>query len=120
MIGQAVAEVVLGTDFRDADTDGDGIPDGEETVPGRDGFATDPLDLDSDDDGLSDGDEVNTHGTDPLDKDSDDDGFPDGVEVSAGSDPLDPASTPPGVPALGIASTLLLAAGLLAAARRAR
>ena len=43
---------------------------------------TDPNDADSDDDGLNDGDEVNTYGTDPNDADSDDDGFSDSLEVS--------------------------------------
>ena len=43
---------------------------------------TDPNDADSDDDGLNDGDEVNTHGTDPNDADSDDDGLNDGDEVA--------------------------------------
>ena len=45
-------------------------------------YITDPNDADSDDDGLSDGDEVNTYGTDPNDADSDDDGLSDGEEVN--------------------------------------
>ena len=49
---------------------------------------TDPLDADSDDDGLSDGEEVNTYGTDPIDSDGDSDGMTDGWEVSNGLDPL--------------------------------
>lgn len=64
------------------DTDGDGLPDSEESILG-----TDPSNPNSDDDGLSDGDEVNTYGTDPLDSDSDNDGLSDGKEVEAGSDP---------------------------------
>ena len=69
----------------DADTDDDGLSDGDEfNVHG-----TDPNDADSDDDGLSDGDEVNVHGTDPLDNDSDDDKLLDGVEVRYSTDPLD-------------------------------
>ena len=44
-------------------------------------YITDPNDADSDDDGLSDGDEVNTYGTDPNDADSDDDSLGDGYEV---------------------------------------
>ena len=43
--------------------------------------ATDPKDADSDDDGLTDGDEVNNHGTNPIDPDSDADTLSDEVEV---------------------------------------
>ncbi|MDF7825018.1 SUMF1/EgtB/PvdO family nonheme iron enzyme [Pontiellaceae bacterium B12227] len=49
---------------------------------------TDPLDADSDDDGLNDGDEVNVYGTAPLDSDTDDDGMPDGWEATYGLEPL--------------------------------
>lgn len=63
-----------GTDPLVADTDGDGLPDGQEIDLG-----TDPLDTDSDSDGLSDGEEV-ALGTDPLDPDSDSDGLPDGSD----------------------------------------
>ena len=55
---------------------------------------TEPNDADSDDDGLSDGDEVKTHGTDPNDADTDGDGCTDGdegctdyEEVMGGTDP---------------------------------
>jgi hypothetical protein len=99
----------------DPDSDGDGLRDLEEADLG-----TDPLDEDSDDDGLSDGGEVNTHGTDPVDSDSDDDGFSDGDEVAAGSNPLDPGSTPGSpIPALGkwgrwaLAVLLLMTAALM-------
>ena len=67
------------------DSDGDGIPDVVEIATG-----TDPNDADSDDDGLSDGDtgteDANADGvvdpgeTDPRDADSDDDGIFDGTE----------------------------------------
>jgi hypothetical protein len=53
---------------------------------------TDP-NADSDSDGLSDGQEA-LLGTDPLNPDSDGDGFSDGVEVANGSDPLNPSCTP--------------------------
>jgi len=47
-----------------------------------------PLKADTDGDGLNDGDEVNTYNTDPLEKDTDGDGVDDGDEVEAGTDPL--------------------------------
>jgi hypothetical protein len=65
---------------------------------------TDPGDADSDDDGLTDGEEVAYDGdissydpiadTDPLDEDSDDDKISDGIEVAYPSDPLNPGSYP--------------------------
>ena len=36
----------------------------------------------------------NVYGTDPTNRDTDGDGFTDGEEAEAGSDPLDPLSTP--------------------------
>ncbi len=54
-------EYQLGTDIRKADTDGDGI---------------------------NDGDEVDRYHTNPLLADTDGDGIPDGVEIQTGSDPL--------------------------------
>ena len=67
------------------DTDGDGLPDGQEGTIG-----TDPNNPDTDNDGLTDGQEVNVHGTDPLDADTDNDGLSDGAEVNVhGTDPKD-------------------------------
>ena len=57
------------------DTDGDGISDDDETNI----YGTDPNDADSDDDGLNDGDEL-AAGTDPLNPDSDNDGLSDSVD----------------------------------------
>src|SRR5262249_48934715 len=58
-------EFQLGTDPRKADSDGDGLTDGDE-VNGRNGFATDPLRADTDGDGISDRVEL-LAGSSPLD-----------------------------------------------------
>ena len=71
-----------GTDPKRADTDGDGLADGDEFTEG-----TSPWNPDCDGDGLLDGDEIDA-GTDPLDADSDNDGMPDGWEVKYGLNPL--------------------------------
>ncbi len=60
-----------------SDSDGDGLSNDEEAALG-----TDPDDADSDDDGLDDGDEVNTYGTGPTSPDTDGDGLSDGYEVA--------------------------------------
>ncbi|MEM9557540.1 MAG: carboxypeptidase regulatory-like domain-containing protein [Acidobacteriota bacterium] len=75
-------EFQRGTRVDRADSDGDGIGDGDEVVI----WETDPLNPDSDDDGLLDGDEV-FRGLDPLNPDSDGDGLLDGREVDLGLDP---------------------------------
>ena len=54
---------------------------------------TDPLDADSDDDGISDGDEAG-YNTDPLDADTDNDGLPDGLEVGKAW-PINPGTSNP-------------------------
>jgi hypothetical protein len=95
-------ETELGTDPNIADTDEDGINDGDEVRI----WNTNPLNRDTDGDGLTDGDEVNVHGTDPLKADTDGDGISDAEEVRVGTDPLimaTPTETPrPTVdPALG-------------------
>lgn len=71
-------EKELGTNPKKADTDGDGLNDGEE----MNRWKTNPLRADSDDDGLIDGAEVIQHKTDPRKADSDDDGLNDGNEVN--------------------------------------
>ncbi|MEW6221093.1 MAG: DNRLRE domain-containing protein, partial [Thermodesulfobacteriota bacterium] len=102
--------------FLDPDTDGDGIPDRLETG------CTSPGNPDSDADGLADGVEDANHNgvvdsgeTSPCLADTDGDGFSDGDEVTAGSDPLDPGSSPqtPAVPGPGPWSLALLALLLL-------
>ncbi|HUF60822.1 MAG TPA: LamG-like jellyroll fold domain-containing protein, partial [Verrucomicrobiales bacterium] len=78
-------ESVRGTDPNNPDTDGDGLTDGAEVNI----YGTNPLVADTDGDGLSDGQEVTILGTDPLNRDTDGDGFADGQEVALGTDPLD-------------------------------
>ncbi|AGB17330.1 hypothetical protein Halru_2755 [Halovivax ruber XH-70] len=89
-----VAELDQGTDPFSADTDGDGLDDGEEV----DEYGTDPLVADTDGDGLADGVEVTTHGTDPLVADTDRDGLTDGAEVDEyGTAPTDSDSDDDGL-----------------------
>jgi hypothetical protein len=52
------------------------------------------LKADTDGDGVKDGDEVNIYHTNPLRVDTDGDGFSDGDETAAGTNPLDPQSFP--------------------------
>ena len=66
------------------DPDRDGLTNLQEYQLG-----TDPNKADTDGDGLSDGDEVNKYHTSPLIADTDGDGIPDGIEVQTGSNPLD-------------------------------
>jgi hypothetical protein len=66
------------------DADADNYLDAAELEVGLD-----PSDPDSDDDGVADGDEVNIYGTDPFTPDSDGDGASDGEELfSTMTDPL--------------------------------
>ena len=86
------------TDPLKKDTDGDGLKDKVE-IKGTANKAygkcpTNPKKKDSDKDGLNDRQEIKRYGTDPCDKDTDNGGASDGKEVRAGSDPLDPRSTP--------------------------
>ena len=85
--GQEVNE--LGTNPSVVDTDSDGVDDNDEVTNG-----TNPILADTDSDELNDGDEIvaNTDATNP---DTDGDGFPDGVEVNNGADPLSAGSVPP-------------------------
>ena len=96
-------------DACDDDLDGDGIPDA--------------IDQDDDGDGLTDSFETQEAGTDPRNPDSDGDGAGDANELLAGSDPLDPESTPvpePGAGALQAAALLTLLAWSRRRARLAR
>ena len=80
-------EIRLGLDPRNPadafdDPDRDGLTNREEVTLG-----TDIRKADSDGDGISDGDEVKLYRTNPLLADTDGDGVPDRVEVNSGSDP---------------------------------
>ncbi len=78
----AFEALAFGSDPAAADTDGDGLLDGEEYIAG-----TDPAAADTDGDGLDDGAEA-ALGTNPLERDSDADGLADGEEAEAGTNPL--------------------------------
>ncbi len=85
-------ESILGTDPTNPDTDGDSMPDGwEAQYPGKLNPKVDDAAADWDGDGLTNFDEY-LLGTNPTITDSDGDGVSDGAEVTAGTDPLDPAS----------------------------
>ncbi|HEX2281226.1 MAG TPA: hypothetical protein VHG52_05620 [Thermomicrobiales bacterium] len=85
---------VYGTDPGSADSDLDGVADGAELAAGTNPLVADvPAAVDTDGDGLPDTDET-AFGTDPGITDSDADGWLDGAEVSIGTDPLDAASFP--------------------------
>jgi hypothetical protein len=62
--------------------DNDGLTPAEEAILG-----TNPANADSDADGLIDGDEVNIFGTNPLASDTDNDGIDDSYEIENGFDP---------------------------------
>lgn len=74
-----------GTNDRYGDPDGDGLSNLEEFQNGGD-----PFEADSDEDGLSDGDEVNRYGTSPALADTDGGGRSDGDEVAGGGNPDNP------------------------------
>lgn len=66
-----------------SDTDLDGLTNDKEKTLG-----TNPKNADSDGDGLLDGDEANLFKTDPLKTDTDGDGQSDGKEIKSGKNPL--------------------------------
>ncbi len=70
-------EAKLGTDPLRADTDGDGISDGDEVKK----YHTNPLSADTDKDRITDYDEIFVYNTDPLKADMDGDGLKDGDEI---------------------------------------
>jgi formylglycine-generating enzyme required for sulfatase activity len=71
-----------------ADSDSDGVNDGQEITD-----ATNPLVADTDDDGLNDGEEK-TRSTNPLVTDTDGDGYSDSYEVNNDADPRKDTSFP--------------------------
>lgn len=82
---------VYGTNPYVYDTDGDGTGDGTEVYYGSDprtaGGSAGTAGLDSDGDGLFDTDETQVYGTNPYVYDSDGDGVGDGQEVYNGTNP---------------------------------
>lgn len=72
-----------------ADTDGDGVLDGDEARQGCNPARTEDLQFDWDGDGLTLGEEMNA-ATDPHAVDTDGDGFTDAEELLEGLNPLDP------------------------------
>jgi hypothetical protein len=81
-----------------ADTDADGLTDGREVLQVATKkykrCHTSPVRRDTDKDGLTDGAEILRWRTNPCDWDTDHGGFSDGREIKAGSDPLNPRSSP--------------------------
>ncbi|MEW6535835.1 MAG: hypothetical protein AB1454_09465 [Candidatus Auribacterota bacterium] len=75
------------TDPTKADTDNDGLTDGEE-----DNLSSNPTSTDTDNDGLTDGFEVLQFFSNPILSDSDCDGCDDRHESVAGTDPMDSTS----------------------------
>ena len=85
-----LAEQAAGTDPHDPDPDGDGIPDGDESIRGMNPLSSSDGRSDADGDGLSAAREY-ALGTDPSNPDTDGDGMPDGWEAEYALNPLDPS-----------------------------
>ncbi|MBZ0301303.1 MAG: protein kinase [Anaerolineae bacterium] len=89
----ATAQVVDQTAQAGLDSDGDNLTNERELQLG-----TDPFNADTDGDGLEDGEEVRTWGTDPLKRDTDNDTLLDGTEVQGCTSPTNPDTNGNGVP----------------------
>jgi outer membrane protein OmpA-like peptidoglycan-associated protein len=87
-----------------ADTDGEGLSDGDEVL----NYKTDPLKADSDGDTLTDANEINKHKTDPLKPDTDDGTVNDNLEVSRGSNPLNPGDDIPKIAITEVGKAIVL------------
>lgn len=84
---------IYGTDPFNADSDGDGMPDGFEVQHYLNPSDASDASQDADGDGLTNLQEYDL-GTDPNNADSDGDGVWDGDENDGGTDPNDPSDTP--------------------------
>ncbi len=98
------AQDIGADEFVDHDGDGlaDRVESNSDTFVNPLDTGSDLNDADSDNDGLSDGDEVLIHFTDPNDDDTDGDGYSDGYEVNLGFDPRDPGDPAGAVPAISV------------------
>ena len=84
LIAQVTALPVTATAIAESDPDGDGLSNIREKEIG-----SDPNKADTDEDGLNDGDEVRIWNTIPMNRDTDGDGWTDGEEVNVrGTNPL--------------------------------
>ena len=129
-ISDAVEKASLCPKFDDADTDDDGILDGNEDADHDgtvDASETDPCETDTDNDGLLDGTEIGltapqgldtnlnvfvpdadpTTTTNPLDEDSDDDGRLDGEEDANQNGQVDAGETDPSFLSAGALPAIL-------------
>lgn len=92
-------EQSLGTNPNVADTDADGLLDGEEILR----YNTNPLNQDSDGDGIIDGSEVNDLNTNPNNRDTDGDGIFDNLDPNPILPPTpEPTPTPFTIPPLPV------------------
>lgn len=87
-------EAELGTFPNLADTDEDGLSDGEEVRI----WNTEPLNRDTDGDNLSDGEEVYNTGTSPVNPDTDEDGIPDNLDTNPFEQPTPTITPQPTIP----------------------
>jgi outer membrane protein assembly factor BamB len=87
--GEVTSEPAMLTVIKDSDLDG--LSDIEEQA-----INSDPNNADTDSDGLKDGEEVSVHKTDPTIADTDQDGLLDGLEIRGGFDPTVASERQPG------------------------
>ena len=87
--GEVTSEPAVLTVIKDSDLDG--LSDVREQE-----LNSDPNNADTDSDGLKDGEEVSVHKTDPTIADTDQDGLLDGLEIRGGFDPTVATEREPG------------------------